>query len=55
MPLQVLQGVFGEPETEPMYAVYVIESSHAQALRPYISKPLDIQQFEYFLEAEEVK
>ncbi len=55
VPLQVLQGIFGEPETELMYAVYVVEPPHATALQPYISEPLDIHQFDYFLEAEEIK
>ena len=55
VPLQVLQSIFGEPETEPMYVVYDVELPHAKALQPYISVPLDIQQFDYFLEAEEIK
>ena len=53
--LQVLQGIFGEPETEPMYVVYVVEPRHAKALQPYISEPLNVQLYDYFLEAEEVK
>ena len=55
MTLQVLQGIFGQPETEPMYSVYVVEPRHAKALQPYISEPLDVQQFEYFLEVEAIK
>ena len=53
--LQVLQSIFGEPEAEPMYAVYPIKPRHAKALQRYISVPFDIQKFDYFLEAEEVK
>ena len=53
--LQTLQDIFGEPETEPMYAVYPIRPRHAKALQPYVTESLNIQKFDYFLEAEEVK
>ena len=53
--LQILQSIFGQPETELMYAVYPINSRHAKALQQHISVPLETKEFDYFLEAEEVK
>jgi hypothetical protein len=51
--LQVLQGIFGEPETEQMYAVYTVKPQHVAALRPYVSEVFDFKRFDYFLEAEQ--
>jgi hypothetical protein len=55
VPLRVLQRIFEEPETEPMYVVYVLEPRHVRALQRYIPEPLDIHRYDYFLEAEKIK
>jgi hypothetical protein len=55
VPLKILQGIFEQPESELMYVIYDVKSHHAKALEPYLSESLDLQQFDYFLETEQVK
>ncbi len=55
IPLATLQAIFNQESDDPMYFSYDVEEHHTKALQPYISEPFDTQQFDYFLEAEEVK
>ena len=55
VPLATLRTIFNKASDDSMYLSYDVEERHANALQSYISEPLDIQQFDYFLEAEEIK
>jgi hypothetical protein len=52
IPLATLQTIFHQESEDAMYFSYDVQANHAEALQPYISEPLDLQRFEYFLEAE---
>jgi hypothetical protein len=54
IPLATLRMIFNNPSDESMVLSYDVEERHAKALQPYISEPLNLKQFDYFLEAEEV-
>ncbi len=55
VPLVTLRDIFHPPPDDPlMYNSYKVGPEQAASLRPYISGPLDVVRFEYYLEAESV-
>ncbi|KZL00450.1 MULTISPECIES: hypothetical protein [unclassified Pseudovibrio] len=50
--LKELQTIFAEPETQPMYDCWPIDSEKARLLRKFVSEDFvfDFSRHEYFLE-----
>lgn len=52
-PFDVLKSIFPPKAGDPLlYDSYKLETNQAANLQPYISEKLDLNKFEYYLEAE---
>jgi hypothetical protein len=52
IPFDVLRELFHPPEDDPlMYNVYDVETAHALILQPYVKDKIDLDRFEYKIEA----
>jgi hypothetical protein len=49
MSLQMLQKIFGEPSSDPMYECYAIDEIKARHLNAYLDEPLKLNALDYFL------
>jgi hypothetical protein len=53
VPFEWLKHLFKPPEDDPfMYNSYRLEERHAEFLYPYVSEPLDLEHYEYYVDAE---
>lgn len=50
--LSVLQQAFGAQPDDPMYDCWVVEESHLELLKRHSSEGLDLETFDYFVEAD---
>ena len=53
IPVEVLIELFCPPPEDPyLYVSRLIEPKHALVINGYLSKPLDLNTYDYFLDAE---
>lgn len=45
-----LQDLFEQPRDNPMYDGYLVEEAQAERLQPYLTAPIDLQAYDYFVE-----
>ena len=50
IPLAELRAVFGAPDDDPMYEVYLVSGHRMEWLARYVAEPIDPQNYDYFLE-----
>ena len=48
--LAFLQSLFGVDGDDPMYEVFPAGPEHLEALRPYVSGPIDPGRYDYYLD-----
>lgn len=50
--LEDLQALFQVEETNPMYDCWKVEERHVRALERWVTVPINLKSYSYFLEAE---
>jgi hypothetical protein len=49
-----LQELFGAHSTDPMYDCWPVGKDHARGLAPFLSVPIKLDDYEYFVEADAI-
>jgi hypothetical protein len=49
--LSDLQKIFGRPPDDPMYECYPVRPEHLAALERHVDHAIDLERYEYFVEA----
>ena len=50
IPITVLQTIFSVEKNNPMYDSFAIDNEHLEAISGYVSIPLEMNKYDYFLE-----
>ena len=49
--LSMLQTLFGVPAENPMYDCWPVRSEHLEGLTPHVSVEIDLDRYDYFVDA----
>ena len=52
VPLSALQAIFRGPPSDPMYDCWRIRAERLPALAPYLTAPVVLDRFSYYVEAD---